>query len=146
MYWTMRKVIMNIFWFCIVAQHIAIMATFANSTEIEPTDVTATSDVKFVTTDLLPNPSQTDSPSWDVQSTNFNDRLRIYNTAQYSYNWSSRFDDRDPNRLFTIVVSATEWFPFQYEVVTISGVGGPIVSAIEAFLRISDRLREYYYE
>ena len=76
---------------------------------------------------------------------NLLERVRVFDTFHYSYNWSSRFDDRDPDFLFTIVLSMTYSDSYTGSL-SFQASGSPITSAMEDFFTKQSYLEDYYFE
>ena len=77
---------------------------------------------------------------------NISDRFRIIDTIQQSYNWSERFNNRDPSHTFTIVLSAF-YSSYWFGGISLQQSGSPIRNAIEDYLkRENNGLQDYYFE
>ena len=74
------------------------------------------------------------------------ERIRLFNTMTTSYNWSARFDDRDRDKTFTIVMSYI-YRPGSFGSVRIQNGASYLTAAIEDYCRQNNNgLEDYYFE
>ena len=98
-------------------------AGFTSTDTVSPSDVTASSDV------------------WNLL-----ERIRLFNTMTTSYNWSARFDDRDRENTWTIVMAYTYWRGY-FGSLSVQNGAVYITTAIEDyFARNHNGLEHYYFE
>lgn len=80
---------------------------------------------------------------------NLSGRVRVIDITRVSYNWSLRFadSDRDPQRTFTVVLSAIYVPGIYNRGIAIQQLGAPVLLGIENYLLAHDNeMADYYFE
>ena len=104
-----------------------------------------------VTDDVMAGSTSPDTlPSSDVTTSSDEwhllERVRVFSTMTTSYNWSARFDDRDRENTWTIVMAYTYWRGY-FGSLSVQNGAVYITTAIEDyFARNNNGLEHYYFE
>ena len=115
------------------------MSTAASSEAMDFTDDVMAG---FTSPDTLPSSDvTTSSDEWHLL-----ERVRVFSTMTTSYNWSARFDDRDRENTWTIVMAYTYWRGY-FGSLSVQNGAVYITTAIEDyFARNHNGLESYYFE
>ena len=97
-------------------------------------DVNATADV-----DVTEAVSADENDSWNLL-----ERVRVFSTMTTSYNWSARFDDRDRENTWTIVMAYTYWRGY-FGSLSVQNGAAYITTAIEDYCTQNNNGLEHYY-
>ena len=113
-----------------------------DGTELVSSQLSATEDVTTPDyVDVTEAVSAEANDSWHLL-----ERVRVFSTMTTSYNWSARFDDRDRENTWTIVMAYTYWRGY-FGSLSVQNGAVYITTAIEDyFARNHNGLESYYFE
>ena len=103
-------------------------------TELVSSQISATEDV-----DVTEAVSADENDSWNLL-----ERVRVFSTMTTSYNWSARFDDRDRENTWTIVMAYTYWRGY-FGSLSVQNGAAYITTAIEDYCTQNNNGLEHYY-
>ena len=118
--------------------------TFENTTFQNDSFINATSSLCAENATGI-NPCNYSASNNDPLQWNLLERVRVYDTQRFSYNWTSKFDDRDPRFVFTIILSM-QWHERYTGALSFQASGSPITSAMEDFFKHESHLSDYCFE